>query len=409
MEFGGRKNYISKKVVKIVFVDTTLQGPVIGGAQTFLPLLINGLNEQGHEVHLVTNGNPDIRIAKQIAACGAVLHSSLWKKNAFVEEAAITFAAWVNNLQPAIYVISVSPDIGWLALPHLHESIATFTIGHTDSATFYAPVRHYHSFLTKAIAVSDQVSEEYIAGCKLSPEQVAWIPYGVNVNTVPPVETGTDILQIVYVGRIDQTQKRIADVAAIVKELSARQINFHVKVIGDGPEMNSFRTSVETEIAENKVTLYGWLGAAEVTRHLQESAVFILTSGYEGFCIALVEAMANGCCPVVTDIRSGNKQLIQNQENGFLLEIGAINKFADTLEYLNQNKEELMKLRNAAWQTGKQYSVATMVKRYEKVFEEAVTTAKSYPRKKDPAFPLMDSCRSKYPKWVRKIKKMITE
>ena len=165
--------------MKIVIVDTTLHGPLIGGAQTFLPLLIKGLKEKGHDIHLVTKGNPDKRIEKEIVESGAILHTGIWEKHALVEDATPVFTKWINNLHPDIYLISVSADIAWTVLPYLNSEIATLSIGHTDAETFYAPVRHYHSFLTKAVAVSEQVSEQYVSVCGLLPQNIDWIPYGV--------------------------------------------------------------------------------------------------------------------------------------------------------------------------------------------------------------------------------------
>jgi hypothetical protein len=105
--------------MKIVIVDTTIHGPLIGGAQTFLPTLMRGLKERDHEVHLVAKDVPDKKIERHIKESGAVVHTGLWKKNALVEDNTPFFANWINTLKPDIYLISVSADIGWTVLPYL--------------------------------------------------------------------------------------------------------------------------------------------------------------------------------------------------------------------------------------------------------------------------------------------------
>lgn len=393
--------------MRIVFVDTTLQGPLIGGAQTFLPLLIKGLTVNGHEVHLIASATPDKRVATAIETCGAILHTKLWKKNLLVEDAAIVLSNWINAIQPDVYVVSVSPDIGWVVLPYLDPAIATLTIGHTDSETFYAPVRHYKSFLTKAIAVSDQVSEQYISSCGLLPEQVQWIPYGVNVSTALPKENDQAILKLVYVGRLEEEQKRISDIAAVIKLLSAKKLSYHFTIIGDGPEMAKLTQLLAPEIENNNVKFCGWLSNDKVVEVLKQSDVFVLTSAYEGFCIALVEAMANGCCPVVTNIRSGNKQLITDGENGFLLEIGNVDAFATHLSSLQQDRMQLENMRLKAWQKAKEYNVPNMVTAYTECFKDAVVLASKHMREIKMQFPIMASCKSSYPQWMRRLKKII--
>ena len=50
-------------------------------------------------------------------------------------------------------------------------------------------------------------------------------------------------------------------------------------------------------------------------------------SDYEGLPVALLEAMGNGLAPVVSRIASGNTELIKNEENGYLVEVGDIEGF----------------------------------------------------------------------------------
>jgi len=300
--------------LKVVIVDTTIDEDLIGGAHFFLPNLIKELVEKGYEIHLVTKELPNEKVRKSILKSGVILHIDLWNKNSLVEKAAPFFANWVNKIKPDVYLISASADIGWVALPFLDPQIATLTIGHTDSETFYLPARHYHSFLSRAIGVSNEVCDQYISGCNLTDEKVDWIPYGVEASSFLTAINNKGVLEIVYVGRIDEKQKRISNIIEIGKELSVQKINYQLKIIGDGPEMSKLKAGLADEINDKKVHLYGWLNSNEVNKLLWESEIFILTSAYKGYCIALIEAMANGCCPVVTDIESGNKQLVTDKK-----------------------------------------------------------------------------------------------
>ena len=393
--------------MKIVIVDTTLHGPLIGGAQTFLPLLIKRLKEKGNEIHLVSADSPDCRIEKQIQESGAKLHTNIWNKKTLVEDAAPALAAWVNNLEPDIYLISVSPDVGWVALPYLNPAIATFTIGHTDAETFYLPARHYQPFITRAIGVSDEVCQHYISQCNFPAVAVKWIPYGVVVNPLLPAKHSNEQLQLIYVGRVEEEQKRISDLIKIVLQLSADNLAFNLKIVGDGPEMPVLKNSLVKEIKEGKVEILGWRKTQEVIELLKQSEIFLLTSAFEGFCIALIEAMANGCCPLVTDIKSGNKQLISGGQNGFIFPIGDTEKFVEKLKALAADKELLYTFRQAAWETSKNYSVERMTTNYHDCFVAAVAEVKTNPRSTDYKFPLMETCRSPYPLWIRRMKNLV--
>lgn len=393
--------------MKIVVVDTTLDGSLIGGAQTFLPHLAAGLVERGATVHVVTSGEPNAKVGTRLRQSGAKLHTRLWPTPALVEDAAPIFARWVNQLNPDIYLISVSPDIGWVALPYLQPNIATLAIAHSDDDTFYRPIKHYRDFLTRAIGVSHIICERFTRQYGLAAEQVTWIPYGAVAGPEPAPQGEAAAgapLRIAYVSRLSEHQKRSSDVIRIVERLRELEFNYELNVIGDGPLMSKFRAALAPELADGRVRLHGWLAPTAVLEQLCQSEVFLLTSEFEGFCIALTEAMANGLAPIVTDIASGNQQLVRHEENGLLVPVGEIDEFVSDLQRLAAERRWLQHLRQAAWRTAQRFTLARMVDAYLESFERARAQAHRTARRPTPEFPLMASCRSRYPLWLRRIK-----
>ncbi|HEY0462110.1 MAG TPA: glycosyltransferase family 4 protein [Pyrinomonadaceae bacterium] len=391
--------------MKIAVIDTTIDGELIGGAQTFLPKLLKGLIAENHEVHLIAKGAPNAKVRRQVEETGVTLHTNLWNKDGFVEETAPVLARWLNALNPDIYLISVSPDIGWVALPLLSPNIATLGVGHTDSETFYLPARHYRQFLTRAVGVSPEVCVSYVLSCVIEKERVEWIPYGVEASETAPAESGDNVLKLIYVGRLEEEQKRVSDLVKVARALSEKGVNYNLQIVGDGEELPRVHESLSAEIAAGKVVLRGWLDGTEVIEAMRAAEIFVLTSAYEGFCIALTEAMANGCCAVATDITSGNSELIETGANGYLVPVGGTDEFAEKLKFLSENRETLLAMRKAAWEKGKNYGIAKMVENYENCFAQAIEDAQNAPRANYADFPLMETCRSRFPLWLRRLKK----
>jgi poly(glycerol-phosphate) alpha-glucosyltransferase len=118
--------------------------------------------------------------------------------------------------------------------------------------------------------------------------------------------------------------------------------------------------------------------------------------------------MANGCTPIVSDIRSGNKQLVRDGENGYIVPVGDVDAFVGRIRLIADDRERLGLMRTAAWETGREYGIDRMVENYVSCFERAIEDARSRPRGKDPQFPLMESCRSKYPLWLRRVKARVS-
>ena len=390
--------------MRIIVVDTTLSGELIGGAQTFLLKLLNGLTARAHDVHLVCGGAPNSRVADGIMATGVNVNTRTWTNGALVDDVTTEFAGWVSELSPDVYVVSVSPDIGWTVLPHLDPGIATLMIAHSDQKTFYDPLKHYGRFVTRAVGVSEEICRPFVEYSGMPPERIEWIPYGVETaDEVSETDEGKAI-RLAFVGRLAVEDKRAGDLIKIAKALRGAEIDFRFDVVGDGPLFESFQSELRAEIEAGHVRMHGWIGSKEVISMLRQARVFLLTSESEGFCIALVEAMANGCCPVVTDIPSGNKQLVTDGENGFVVPVGDIPAFVDRIKLLATDGPRLQAMRQAAWYTGRQYSVGRMVDNYVSCFEDAIKDSKENPRTTDPGFPLMPSCTSRYPLWLRRIK-----
>ena len=398
--------------MKILFIDTTNHWDEVGGGHTYLPGLMRRLVQRGHDVHLVTQEEPNPILTAPIRDSGASVHERPWGNASIVEDSVDPFTRWVHGFSPDAYLISGSNDIGWVALPHLNPSIATFMTAHNDSETFYQPLRHYKKFLTRAVGVSDTICRKYVDECGMASDRVDWIPYGVetlssfdaNVSRVADRPDSERPIKLAYVGRFENTQKRIDDIVAVAQRLAAEGVAFEFDLIGDGEAMPDVRAELSGLLDRDVVRIHGWLPSDQVIQKLRESEVFVLASAYEGFCISLIESMANGCVPVVTDIESGNKQLVNDGVNGFVVPVGDVDAFVDRIKALAGNRKLLREMRERAWQTGREYSIDRMVESYERCFEAAIEDTRLNPRTPDPDFPLMESCRSRYPLWMRRLK-----
>ena len=376
--------------MRLVFLDTTLDSPFFGGAQTFLFKLMKELGKNGVEVHFITKGRIHSERMEGIKDSGAILHTRLWPKSILVDEAALRLANWINELNPDVYIVSVSADIGWLVLPHLSPTIATCAIGHSDSDTFYAPAKYYSKFLTRVVGVSDEICKNFLKLCAIPKENLEWIPYGVRSNEKGPSFRNFSAehpMSMVYVGRLEEQQKRVSDLIGIILLMVKKHINFHFRIIGDGPLSGKLQTELAPEILAGNVELTGWLDNDKLMDYLRKSDVFVLTSGYEGFCISLVEGLANGCCPVVTNIESGNKELVTDGVNGYLIPIGDVDEFAEKLSHLATNPEKVYEFRKKAWEVGKSYSIERMVGRFMECFDGARVEAMKEQRESNTDLP----------------------
>ena len=396
----------------VVFVDTTLTTPPTGGAQTFLVILAEKLVAQGWTITLVTQPGPEQAIVAALRTVGADVVDNIWSASELPEERAELLAAWVHEHRPDVYVVSISPDVGWLALPLLDKNTATMSIAHCDVAAFYDPVAHYHAVIDCAVGVSDEIRRRLIADCHVPPNRTLHIPYGIHClprdealkRFSSPNERVS--LQIGYIGRLTEYQKRVMDFVPLVSELDRRGVDFQLHLIGDGEDRSKLEQAFNGVTSRDRVTFWGWLSPEEVKQHLLKLDVYLLMSAFEGLPVALLEAMGCALAPVVSGIASGNGQVVRDGENGFIAPISDVATFAERLERLSTDTDLLRSMKKAAWETSREYSAERMVERYVDSFEHL--TRPDFPREHraiTQPYPIMESCKSPYPIWLRKLKR----
>jgi glycosyltransferase involved in cell wall biosynthesis len=89
-------------------------------------------------------------------------------------------------------------------------------------------------------------------------------------------------------------------------------------IAGEGPE----RQNLEKEVTDLKISSHvqflGQIPHGEMPDLLSRATIYVSTSLYDGTSVSLLEAMACGAFPVVTEIPS-NQEWITNGQNGFLI------------------------------------------------------------------------------------------
>jgi glycosyltransferase involved in cell wall biosynthesis len=118
-----------------------------------------------------------------------------------------------------------------------------------------------------------------------------------------------------------------------------------------------------------------WLGTvppSAMARLYRCHPVLLLPSAYEGLPLVVIEAMVNGCIPVVSAVASGIPDLIDHGINGFCVPIGDYKGFADRLAALAADPGKRQAMAAAAKATIREgaYSLPVMVQRYAALCQE---------------------------------------
>lgn len=105
-----------------------------------------------------------------------------------------------------------------------------------------------------------------------------------------------------------------------------------------------------------------------VAEVLKSADIFAFPSAYEGFGLALAEAMSTGLPAVGFKSCSGVNELIVDGENGLLCDDG-VEALAEALDKLMSSKDLRVKMGKAAKESMKQFAPETIWNKWEALLE----------------------------------------
>ena len=145
--------------------------------------------------------------------------------------------------------------------------------------------------------------------------------------------------EVLYVGRINTSQKRVDLLLQVWKLVQNKFLDWELKLVGGGDELDYIK-NLSAELNLENITFHGYQDA----RPFYESASIIcLTSSYEGFGIALIEAMSRGVVPVAFNSYLSVTDIIDDKKSGFLVTPFDVKEYADVLSALMDSQRLLQR------------------------------------------------------------------
>jgi glycosyltransferase involved in cell wall biosynthesis len=264
------------------------------------------------------------------------------------------------------------PSAKWFT--HAHDRMASFQgleivdLIKKRSLTNYAEKRYLlnryqHNGGNHFIAISQHIQQFLIDVLPNALRNVILLPNAIDVNRFRkpelPVKTERQKqCELVTVGRLDQN-KNHSFLIDVVRLLKNQGIPVHLNIIGEGVERQQLEEKVERKKLSNEVT---FLGAQErVEECLWPATIYVHSALSEGFGLTLIEAMASGL-PVVSLDGGGNRELIVEGKNGFLIKDRDPIKFAERIAYLWTNQEIRLEMGFFAVEFSQQFAIQTYCK-----------------------------------------------
>jgi glycosyltransferase involved in cell wall biosynthesis len=144
------------------------------------------------------------------------------------------------------------------------------------------------------------------------------------------------------------------DFSTLIRAFAAlrQHVDARLLILGEGEDREGLEQLVRDLNLEAHVRMPGYV--ANPYPYVNRSAVFVLSSGWEGLPTSLIEALALGTPVVSTDCPGGSREILADGEFGELVPVGDVEGMARAIRAALEHPLESDLLR----QRGKQFSAA---------------------------------------------------
>ena len=350
---------MSSEPVSVVYVLPD----AFGGVASLIGNLLRYRKPDGMQYHVLLT-----RDVSETTACG------IPEQFAADSQRSIVFERSTDNLGKVLRrvhksipggegVVVANDWLGLAALARHNRDRTVLHILHSDRDSAYElALRHdpaVDGFVTHTRLIYDKLR-------RLLPhrlDKIFHLPYGV---AIPP-ETRTASrgpIRLLFVARLEWA-KGIYELPAIDEALRARGVEPRWTIVGSGPDGETVRT----RWCDSRVRWTELLPNCEVLRLYREHDVFVLPTRMEGFPVSLLEAMAAGMVPVITDLPGGIQQAVRPGVTGYLHPFSDVDGFAESIAHLHRDRAGLERMGMAARQlVQEEFDIRQRVSAYQDLF-----------------------------------------
>lgn len=318
---------------KFLFVTPNMER---GGMQRVASLILNYAVSNGREVHI-------------LCLKDNVVEYTLHDKIAITTPPYLYKQGVVNKLKTFKFLIKnlkrIRPD-AVLSCNEVYNPIVVLACRIIRTKIYISDRSNPYKELRKTVQTFRKIcypfADGMIAQTDLAKELFVKRKYNNNIVVIsnPLREINDSYLKekkhiVISVGRLVHT-KRFCDLIEIFSSIDI-PYDWELHILGDGPEKENLLKLIKKLKVSDKVKLKGQVN--DVDYYLSKASIFAFTSISEGFPNALSEAVAFPLPVIAYDCPVGPSDIINNNENGYLIPLNDRQQYKDKLEEMMLSRE----------------------------------------------------------------------
>lgn len=175
--------------------------------------------------------------------------------------------------------------------------------------------------------------------------------------------------RIISVGRLTY-QKGFDLLVEVANNVLKKYPEWQWEIFGEGEDEKMLKEMISERGLEKQVKLMG--NVDDIAERYRESAMFVMTSRFEGLPMTLLEAKCHKLPCISFDFRTGPRECIEDGINGYLVKDGDIEEISKRVEELIIDKEKRISFSNHAQDNMELFSIEKIIPKWKNLIDNVM-------------------------------------
>ncbi len=164
--------------------------------------------------------------------------------------------------------------------------------------------------------------------------------------------------------------KRVNDTLKVFLKFHAR-IPSVLLLIGEGPDMEAAKKLAKSMKKQESIHFIGRV--KNPYKYLQIADALLVTSTYESFCLAALEAIVHGV-PVFGTRVGGIPEVIEHGKSGYLVDVGNVSAMASSMAEHFFNEANVLEMKKQARKMSRNFTAEKIIPQYEYIYNNLMVS-----------------------------------
>ena len=169
----------------------------------------------------------------------------------------------------------------------------------------------------------------------------------------------------VAIGRLT-VQKGFDKLLDIWKKVEEKDSEWELYIIGSGEDREKLLSQKES-LNLRRVTFIE--NTKNIKEYYEKASIYLMTSRFEGLPMTLIEAQSFGLPIISYDIKTGPKDIVNNGEDGYLIENDKKEEFINRFLELSENREKIQKFSQKAYENLERFKLESIINKWREVLK----------------------------------------